>query len=431
MLLALVIWPSTTHSFRNEAPFLLLLETPPTFGRSLRRFHIFHIFLMPILSPSCFAGRGHHLPIAIIFSLLSSVSISYMSPSSISLISSNTCRSSLYIPHSPNVRVLLSIALPHGHTCARTASSRLLVRLFLLSRRYRSPTRNRSSSVFAKSTGPCKYVFILIPSLNPPYISKCFFHLALFLIANISLLSIISSTSVLYLPNYSADITSSWFLLYPSMIFQLRYPTLFQLGVWLFSTIKLYQLWLATSFLACSLLYFAISTFSLLYFLNGYISSSALNTVLLVAREHLVFFLAAVIRTVSNCYTNFAFPSRDSPAYFSFGTVTIIWIHLSILLIVSRCESVRIASILPTCASLFPTALLCVYPENTMLRSLREGTHTGLRSVISPFPTEILPGSPYLRYIQLLHTFLRSPSPYISLCILASSLIVSAILVCS
>ena len=35
-LLALVIVPLTTHPFRDGAPFLLLVETPPTYGRSLR-----------------------------------------------------------------------------------------------------------------------------------------------------------------------------------------------------------------------------------------------------------------------------------------------------------------------------------------------------------------------------------------------------------
>ena len=33
---------STTHFFRDGAPFLLLTETPPTVGRSLRCFHILH-----------------------------------------------------------------------------------------------------------------------------------------------------------------------------------------------------------------------------------------------------------------------------------------------------------------------------------------------------------------------------------------------------
>ena len=30
------------HPFRDGAPFLLLIETPPTFGRSVRFFHILH-----------------------------------------------------------------------------------------------------------------------------------------------------------------------------------------------------------------------------------------------------------------------------------------------------------------------------------------------------------------------------------------------------
>ena len=60
-LLALVIWPLTTHLFRDEAPFLLLIETPPTIGRSSRCFHILHIFFLLIVSPSCLAVCGHHL----------------------------------------------------------------------------------------------------------------------------------------------------------------------------------------------------------------------------------------------------------------------------------------------------------------------------------------------------------------------------------
>ena len=46
LLLALVISPSTTHPFRDGAPFLLLIETPPTFGRSLRFFHRLHTTLL-------------------------------------------------------------------------------------------------------------------------------------------------------------------------------------------------------------------------------------------------------------------------------------------------------------------------------------------------------------------------------------------------
>ena len=40
LLLALIIGPLTTHPFRDGAPFLLLLKTLPTFGRSVRFFHI-------------------------------------------------------------------------------------------------------------------------------------------------------------------------------------------------------------------------------------------------------------------------------------------------------------------------------------------------------------------------------------------------------
>ena len=109
------------------------------------------------------------------------------------------------------MRVLLSFALPHGHICASTSSSRLLVYLFFLPGRSRSPTRKRSWSVFVKSTGPCKYVFIPIPSLNPSCISNSLSDSTLFLSARLSLLSVISSTYALYLPNVTADITSSWF----------------------------------------------------------------------------------------------------------------------------------------------------------------------------------------------------------------------------
>ena len=40
LLLALVIGPLTTRPFRDGARILLLIETPPPFGRSLRRFHM-------------------------------------------------------------------------------------------------------------------------------------------------------------------------------------------------------------------------------------------------------------------------------------------------------------------------------------------------------------------------------------------------------
>ena len=48
LFLALVIWTLTTHLFRDGAPFLLLIETPPTIGRSLRCFQILHSFFLLI-----------------------------------------------------------------------------------------------------------------------------------------------------------------------------------------------------------------------------------------------------------------------------------------------------------------------------------------------------------------------------------------------
>ena len=58
LLLALVCSPLTTHPFRDGAPFLLRIETPPTFARSLRFFHILHINCSLILSPPFLAFCG-------------------------------------------------------------------------------------------------------------------------------------------------------------------------------------------------------------------------------------------------------------------------------------------------------------------------------------------------------------------------------------
>ena len=99
--------------------------------------------------------------------------------------------------------VLLSIALPHVHICASiSSSSRLLVNLFLLSGRSRLPTRQRSFRVFAKSIGPCKYVFVPIPSLNAPCISQVFFSDSTLFLSAIAFPFFLpfTSTSALYLP---------------------------------------------------------------------------------------------------------------------------------------------------------------------------------------------------------------------------------------
>ena len=88
LLLALVIWPLTTHPFRGGASFIPLIETLPTFRSSLRFFRLLRRKYLLIFSPSCFAVCGHHLShrIAIVFSLLSSVPNFSMSHSSIFVI---------------------------------------------------------------------------------------------------------------------------------------------------------------------------------------------------------------------------------------------------------------------------------------------------------------------------------------------------------
>ena len=140
--------------------------------------------------------------------------------------------------------------------------------------------------------------------------------------------------------------------------------------------------------MACSFPHIDISTFSRRLVLSGYILSSALQTVFLVVLEHPSTFLAAVVCTVSKCYTctNFAFPSHIYVYGISgFGSITFIRIRR----LVSRCESVGIASILPTCAYPFLSLLLCVHPKSIILRSLRQGTYARLRSVIHLLPTSI------------------------------------------
>ena len=128
------------------------------------------------LPPSCFAVCGHHLSprIAIVLSLLSSVPNLSTSHSSICL-TSNTPRSSLYISHSysSTMFVLLSFALPQGHICASSSSSRLLVYdLCVLSGRSRSPTRNCSFQRFRVVHWAVQKRFHPNPFLNLRNISK-------------------------------------------------------------------------------------------------------------------------------------------------------------------------------------------------------------------------------------------------------------------
>ena len=85
----LTIDHASLSPFRDGAPFLFLIETPPACGRSLRFFHILHRKWLLILPPSCFAVCGHHPSprIAIVFSLLS-IMVYQTLPCHIRLISS-------------------------------------------------------------------------------------------------------------------------------------------------------------------------------------------------------------------------------------------------------------------------------------------------------------------------------------------------------
>ena len=102
---------------------------------------------------------------------------------------------------------------------------------------------------------------------------------------------------------------------------------------------------------------------------------AALYYCLLVVLERLST-IFAVIRTVSGWFKNFAFPPHTSPAYSSFSTNTLIVPGNAHLILVPRCGSVMIASILPTCVLPFPVLLLlCVHPKGSILVYLRQGTY--------------------------------------------------------
>ena len=128
--LALAMISLTTHPFRDGVPFLLLIETPATFGCALRFSHMLHRNFLLILSPSWFAVCGHHPSprIAIVFSLLSSAPNFSKSHSSIFLISPcNTSLSSLYISHSPTVYCVATEAGGGGCTHVMHGRSRMII----------------------------------------------------------------------------------------------------------------------------------------------------------------------------------------------------------------------------------------------------------------------------------------------------------------
>ena len=115
------------------------------------------------------------------------------------------------------------------------------------------------------------FVCIPIPSLNPPFISKCFSDFTLFRSARIS---IVSSIYILYLPNFPTAIISH---LFPPILFQTFSTTPSHLVHPFVKFSQLYHVWLATYSLAFSLLFYCLFNFlTSLFVLGGYILSSVL-----------------------------------------------------------------------------------------------------------------------------------------------------------
>ena len=110
------------------------------------------------------------------------------------------------------------------------------------------------------------FSFLSLPSTPRIYMSGCFSDTVLSRSESLSLRSILSPTCALYVPNFPTARASSWFPPISFHTFSTTLTYLFQLPLWLFSPILLYQLWLAASFFGCSLLYFSISIFPRLYF---------------------------------------------------------------------------------------------------------------------------------------------------------------------
>ena len=143
------------------------------------------LFFLLVLCTSCFAACGHHLSprISIVFSVL----LYQTSPCHI--LQFSVCPSQKHpVPprafHILPLCELYSIGLAQRHICASTcSSSRLLVYLVFFSGRSRSPTQNRSFSVFVKSIGPC-IQFLSLPLRSRNSGSSYF---ALFLSASPSL----------------------------------------------------------------------------------------------------------------------------------------------------------------------------------------------------------------------------------------------------
>ena len=156
---------------------------------------------------------------------------------------------------------------------------------------------------------------------------------------------------------------------------------------------------LATSFL--TLLYICHFNFlTSLFALSGCIPSYALGTVLLVTLEHPIFFWAAVICTVSSCFTNFVslpIPVLHIPAW--------VQSHYSGYIFGSCRQRASLLGSHPSCLRvLYPFLLfllsMCAipFPDSSLLRYLYAKVYTGRRSDIYLLNSIwMLPDSPFLR----------------------------------
>ena len=103
--------------------------------------------------------------------------------------------------------------MPPEHSSASTSTSpRLLVYIFLLSGRSRSPTQKIAVSFLSRSPlGHANMSFIPFPSLNPTYIFEYSSLSSFRLHASCFHISIVSLPFVLFPPNPPMDFISSWF----------------------------------------------------------------------------------------------------------------------------------------------------------------------------------------------------------------------------
>ena len=206
--------------------------------------------------------------------------------------------------------VLLSVHLPKGHICESTlSSSRLLVYLFLLAGRSRSPTRNRSFSVFAKSYGSCKCVSIPISSLSPPYLSKRFSAIA----SSLALASI-----PCFYPFFEGCLVPSKLLYgqHSVLVSSRTLPYLLDYAIppyssSPFATFPLSAMAGSLLFGMFLTLYCHFNFLPYLFVLSGYISTSALNFVFLVVLEH-----ATNTNFCSCCHLHCSRSLRSLPMFF-------------------------------------------------------------------------------------------------------------------